>query len=433
MRPTTLKHILDIWGSFLKVRRPLEQVIAYHVRSHHQIGSQERTMIKNILFSTSRHNQQIFWHLEQAGHAAETLTLFFPLFYLKLYPPTPRDAMPPADFYMMSGLRQKLAAFSLTSGSDTTLLQGSKPSVPQPQWVTANCPPAWWRLFFKQYGDAAQSLIQPSDTYLPTDVVLTSRGEPGDGQTRASVQKAMADAGIETTCTPYSPLGLTLHAPVSTDALAQYPVMRQDQSSQLLTVLCDVAPAKKVLDLCAGRGGKTTTLRTLMREKSQLWATDINDDRYQLLQERVPAMMLGQPPVSFLPYEEMCQKTAQFDRVLVDAPCTGTGTWRRHPDFPLRCDVSEIKAYCAIQKKLLQTAWALVAPGGRLIYATCSILAQENEKQIARFLETHHDGVLGPLPKEAWVPKDLQASPFLKLRPDLHQTDGFFAASIQKR
>ncbi|SDC79553.1 RsmB/NOP family class I SAM-dependent RNA methyltransferase [Belnapia rosea] len=260
--------------------------------------------------------------------------------------------------------------------------------------------------------------------------------------TREEAAAALAAEGIETRPTPYSPWGLRLphRRPVTqTKAFLEGLVEVQDEGSQLIALLTDARPGMRVADFCAGAAGKTLALAGAMRNRGRITACDVSAPRLEGAVKRLRRAGVDNVERHLLvPGDRWARRRAgQFDRVLVDAPCTGTGTWRRNPDARLRTDPTDLAELCTKQGEILHSAADLVRQGGRLVYATCSLLPEEDEAQIEAFLDRHPD--FAPLPlAEAWTEAGGAGAPpaegpYLVTSPARHGTDGFFAAILQRK
>jgi 16S rRNA (cytosine967-C5)-methyltransferase len=210
----------------------------------------------------------------------------------------------------------------------------------------------------------------------------------------------------------------------------------QDEGSQLVAHRVGAAPGMRVADWCAGAGGKTLAMAMTMQNKGSIVACDVSEKRLEGAVKRLRrAGVFNVERHLSLEGDKWVKRRAQkFDRVLVDAPCTGTGTWRRNPDGRLRLTANDLAELEPKQARILDVAERLVRPGGRLIYATCSLLREENEQQIEGFCARHPDFKVVPY-SQAW---DLPASlpcpdPFLVLTPLQHGTDGFFTAILERQ
>ncbi|MEJ0068121.1 MAG: RsmB/NOP family class I SAM-dependent RNA methyltransferase [Pseudomonadota bacterium] len=291
--------------------------------------------------------------------------------------------------------------------------------------------PAWLEATLGAVPEAElRALNAPAPLDLRVNQLATSREQALAGLTAV---------GITASPTRFSPLGLRV---VGRPSLSHQPIFQdgwvevQDEGSQLVALLADARPGQAVIDLCAGAGGKTLALAAAMGNKGRLIACDVSAKRLERAVKRlrragvhnVERRTLGPDAQAWLK-----RQAGRFDRVLVDAPCSGTGTWRRNPDMKWRIGPTDIDELCVIQNEVLDRAARLVKPGGRLIYATCSLLAAENEQAIDGFLARHGEFQVLPV---AGVWASLLAGdcpvdgPYLRLSPARHGTDGFFAAIL---
>ncbi|HYZ33341.1 MAG TPA: RsmB/NOP family class I SAM-dependent RNA methyltransferase, partial [Crenalkalicoccus sp.] len=213
----------------------------------------------------------------------------------------------------------------------------------------------------------------------------------------------------------------------------------QDEGSQLVALLADARPGQRVCDYCAGAGGKTLAMAARMGNRGRITACDVSAPRLEGAARRFRRAGVDNAERHLLlPGDKWAKRRAgQFDRVLVDAPCTGSGTWRRNPDARTRTGSADLAELAARQSEILASAAPLVRPGGRLVYATCSLLPEEDEAPVTAFLDRHPE--FAPLPLAvAWKDAGLAAplpgeGPWLLLSPARHGTDGFFAAILERR
>lgn len=266
---------------------------------------------------------------------------------------------------------------------------------------------------------------------------------------RADLQKALQAEGIKATPTPYSPWGLRI---AGKPALNKSPAFLrgdfevQDEGSQLLALLLDAKRGEMVVDFCAGAGGKTLALGAAMRSTGRLYAFDTSAHRLDALKPRLARSGLSNVHPAAIAHERddrVKRLTGKIDRVLVDAPCSGLGTLRRNPDLKWRQNLQAIEEMGEKQTAILQSAARMVKPGGRLVYATCSILTHENEAIAQAFSEANPDfqvlnaaELLTGLKVEAaerLCSGGEGGTQYLRLWPHSHATDGFFAAVWQKK
>jgi 16S rRNA (cytosine967-C5)-methyltransferase len=296
--------------------------------------------------------------------------------------------------------------------------------------------PAWLlpRLAAR-FGDALEAEMAAMDAPAPTDLRANLLKA-----TREQARAALAAEGIEAEPTRFSPWGLRVEGrrPVTaTAAFRDGLVEIQDEGSQLIALLADARPGMRVVDFCAGAAGKTLALAAMMGNRGRLVACDVNGQRLDAAVKRLRRAGVGNVERRLLePGEKWTKRSAAaFDRVLVDAPCTGTGTWRRNPDARTRLSEADLAELVAKQAVILDRASRLVKPGGTLVYATCSLLAEENESQVSAFRARTASFEVVPL-AEAWAAVASGAppcaGPFLSLTPARHGTDGFFAAVLRR-
>jgi 16S rRNA (cytosine967-C5)-methyltransferase len=259
---------------------------------------------------------------------------------------------------------------------------------------------------------------------------------------RETVYGALARQGIELARTKLSPLGLRLFERVPLGQLELFKsgaIEVQDEGSQLAALLADARPGMRVVDFCAGAGGKTLALAASMQNRGHLVACDIAEKRLERATQRLRragASIVQRQPLASARDQWVKRHAAGFDRVFVDAPCTGTGTWRRNPDAKWRLKPEDLAELPALQADILDSAQRLVKPGGRLIYATCSLLMEEDEDQVAKFLESHADFYLLPI-RDIWAAAVGGECPAradtLRLGPARNGTDGFFVAVFERK
>jgi 16S rRNA (cytosine967-C5)-methyltransferase len=246
---------------------------------------------------------------------------------------------------------------------------------------------------------------------------------------------------IEAAASKHSPLGVRVRGkPV----LSKHPMFLdgavevQDEGSQILGMLVEPRRGEMVVDFCAGAGGKTLQMGAAMGSSGRLYAFDVSDKRLANLGPRLKRSGLSNVFPQRITNEndaKVKRLRGKIDRVLVDAPCTGLGTLRRNPDLKTRQNETGLAELNMKQRDILAAASTLVKPGGRLVYGTCSLLAEENEDIVAAFLLAHPQFALvpvGPILERQNV-KLAGQEEYLRLLPHLHDTDGFFAAVLERK
>jgi 16S rRNA (cytosine967-C5)-methyltransferase len=283
-----------------------------------------------------------------------------------------------------------------------------------------------------QYSEAealAAALNRPAPVDLRVNTLKAARTE---------VQARLAEEGFACEPTPYSPAGLRRHdrAPLFRTRAFQDGLFEvQDEGSQLLAPLLEPRRHEMVVDFCAGGGGKTLQLGALMANTGTLYAFDVSPRRLEKLRPRLARAGLNNVRAVTIAHErdERVQRLhGKMDRVLVDAPCSGTGTLRRNPDIKWRR--LDLAALTAAQGRILAAAAELVKPGGRLVYATCSLLREENDDIAADFLATHpsfHPIPAGEILARRQIPLEMDSAA-LRLSPHHHGTDGFYAVALER-
>ncbi|MCA3239269.1 MAG: RsmB/NOP family class I SAM-dependent RNA methyltransferase [Curvibacter sp.] len=266
---------------------------------------------------------------------------------------------------------------------------------------------------------------------------------------REVIQNELKEAGIRAALTTYSPWGLRIEGKPALNKLDAFTcgaIEVQDEGSQLLALLLDARRGEMVVDFCAGAGGKTLAIGAAMRNTGRLYAFDTSAHRLDALKPRLARSGLSNVHPAAIAHErdERIKRLAgKIDRVLVDAPCSGLGTLRRNPDLKWRQSELAVREMAVKQAAILASAARLLKPGGRLVYATCSVLPQENEDIATAFSSEHPDFrplAADELLESLKVPDahrlcqgGAKGDSYLRLWPHLHQTDGFFAAIWEKR
>ena len=304
-----------------------------------------------------------------------------------------------------------------------------------PPAVAHDLPDWLWDRLGRAYGDTervalARAWLAPAPFDLRVNPVKT---------TRDAALAALGEDGFAATPTPYSPLGIRIAGRAN---LAQHPWLAdgrlevQDEGSQLVGYVMAPKRSDMVVDFCAGAGGKTLLLGALMRSQGRLYAFDVAQKRLSNLTPRLKRSGLSNVHPQVLASErdtKVKRLAGKIDRVLVDAPCTGFGTLRRNPDLKWRQPESSVAELAAKQSSILAAAATLVKPGGRLVYATCSVLPDENEAIVAQFLAGHPDFAQGNAAADiARANIALDTGPTLQLFPHRHGCDGFFAAVLER-
>ena len=263
--------------------------------------------------------------------------------------------------------------------------------------------------------------------------------------TREQVQILLEKFDIKAEKTKYSPLGLRIHSRRRIDQIKPFRdglLEIQDEGSQIISMLVDAKPGMQIADFCSGAGGKTLAMGSFMANKGRILALDTSLTRLDKAALRIKRAGLHNVERRLIGGDadpKLKRLAKKFDRVLVDAPCSGIGTWRRDPDIRQRLNRTNLEAMVQVQQKILVAAARLVRPGGRLIYATCSLLPDENEKQIENLLIKRNDYSIVSV-KEIWSKLDpkikkwhgMVKNKMMRLTPHQHGTDGFFISILER-
>ena len=258
--------------------------------------------------------------------------------------------------------------------------------------------------------------------------------------TRDEVLRTLQAEGMNAEATPYSPIGIRLKDKPSLTRHTLFlngSIEVQDEGSQILGFLLAPKRNDMVVDFCAGAGGKTLMLGAMMNSQGRIYAWDTSEKRLANLKPRLKRSGLSNLHPQLIAHEndnKVKRLTGKIDRVLIDAPCSGLGTLRRNPDIKFRQSPQSVVELTEKQASILAAASKLLKPGGRLVYATCSFLPQENQGIIEAFLHQHPEFITRPAGEildQQKIP--LTADNYLQLLPQHHDTDGFFAAVLERK
>jgi 16S rRNA (cytosine967-C5)-methyltransferase len=436
-----LQAAIDLLTEIHGGSAPADRTVAAFFRGRRYIGGQDRRAIVDRVYAVLRHRARLDWWLARAagGGAGDTLGL---------NPGAERLRMIAALAIIEGWSADRIAgAFdggqyrpARLSRHETELahkLAGKSLGHPeQPAWVRLEIPPWLEHQLRNLFGPRLESEAAALGVEAPLDLRVNTLKA-----TRAEAVSALAAAGVTAEPTPLSPIGLRVQG---RPPLATLPPFRdglvevQDEGSQLVALLADARPGLRVVDFCAGAGGKTLAMAAQMRNKGHIVACDVlrgRVDRAAVRLNRAGVHNVERRGLSTERDPWVKRHAQSFDRVLVDAPCSGVGTWRRNPDAKWRFGKDDLAAVIELQRRILDSAARLVKPGGRLIYATCSLLPSENSGQVTAFLKEHPEFALRPI-AELWPETVGGASPTteptLQLTPAAHETDGFFVAVLER-
>ena len=405
-----------VLAEILAAPRPADAVLERFFRSHPNMGVRDRATVTASVYACLRHLRRYRWLAGSESPSAGTVL---------------------GVHWLLQGLSAR--ALKTAGAADdmdalATRVRAADPAAMPfavqadlPDWLAAQLSE---RLGERETIALAAALNQPAPLDLRVNLLKTKP---------EAAQKALAEENIVAEPTPYSPFGLRIddHPPLSrTQAFRDGLIEVQDEGSQLLALLVEPRRHEMVVDFCAGAGGKTLALGMLMNGQGTLYAFDVSEKRLARFKPRLRRSGLQNVRTVLIAHERddrVMRLQGKIDRVLVDAPCSGTGTLRRHPEIKWR--PLDLPALTETQRRILHAAATLVKPGGRLVYATCSLLREENEDIVNGFLAAHPEFVQLPV-ADALVRRHVALEapePALRLYPHRHGTDSFFAALLERR
>ena len=420
-----LNHCATLTAQLLRFDHPADQVVAHYFRDQRALGPRDRALVAETVYAILRRKLQLeTWAQSGSGPLERRLAILaFAGDHDALL-----AALTPTETQWLAHCKQAMA--------------DAAPAHNLPAWLAENLQAQ----LGSQFDAAAAALLQTAPLDLRVNMLHSKR---------EAVLKALEQNAISATATPYSPWGIRLQGKPhigQLDLFRQGHVEVQDEGSQLLALLLDAKRNEIVVDFCAGAGGKTLALGAAMRNTGRLYAFDVSAHRLEQLKPRLARSGLNNvyPMAIADETDARIQRLAgKADRVLIDAPCSGLGTLRRKPDVKWRLSPKDIPAFAATQAAILRQAARLLKPGGRWVYATCSLLPAENEavamqfsaEQKSAFMPLNAAQILQSrkvkdamqLCSPAEAATDATAGQFLRLWPHLHGTDGFFAAVWQKK
>lgn len=415
------KVLLDACAELVRLtltfEHPADAVVSRFFRDNRGLGPRERATLAETVYTVLR-KKLLFDHLAPSGSGPKERRLAILGFH------GPRD-------FLKSALteQEKNWLDQCDAINPADLMERHRHNLPE--WLV--------QPLKDQLGDEFWPLAESMAQNAPLDLRVNILKDK-----RADVQKELAQAAIKSVATPYSPWGLRIEgkpALTKLDAFTRGAIEVQDEGSQLLALLLDAKRGEMVVDFCAGAGGKTLAIGATMRSTGRLYAFDVSAHRLDALKPRMARSGLSNIHPAAIAHErdERIKRLAgKIDRVLVDAPCSGLGTLRRNPDLKWRQSAKAVQELVVKQAAILDSAARLLKPGGRLVYATCSILPQENEAIAEAFTAAHPDFVpvdAGETLSQLKVEQSASlcsggetGTAYLRLWPHRHQTDGFFAA-----
>ena len=408
--PTQFEHAVTALVAVLRFDFPADSILSRYFREHRDIGPADRTFVAEAVYGVLR-KKRLLDHVTTTGKARELLLAWL----TRVQGLNVRELDP----VLRRGDTDVVAAIKAVLTDNLPLAVQAE----LPDWVVEKL------LTFSSEADVlalGNSLAEPAPLDLRVNTLRAKRDD---------VIAKLAAEGLTATLTPYSPNGLRLSGRPSISRLPLFldgTLEVQDEGSQLLCHLLAPTRHDLTIDFCAGAGGKTLALGAIMHNRGRLYAFDVSAARLKKLQPRLARSGLSNVHPQTITSENdirVKRLTGKADRVLIDAPCSGLGTLRRNPDLKWRQSPESVAELTRKQAAILTAAARMVKPGGRVVYATCSLLHDENEAIVEAFLADNPaftlvdcDSVL------AQQNIALATGKYLRLTPQQHGTDGFFAA-----
>ena len=415
--PGRLAACAELVNALLTSRIPADALLADYFRRRRFIGSKDKKCIGDFYYSLQRRYHWLQALLEGLGEAATGENLVI--------------AMAAIDESLRSFRHEDLfdgSAYSLPALGSSEIKIFNQARIAKyedypdtPPWLKLKLQTA----FMDNYQAEITELGQEAPLDLRVNTIKCSRDR---------LIKILADEHIKAMPLDISTAAVRLAERVPVHSLPAFKegyFEVQDAGSQLISLFCAPTGGETVVDFCAGAGGKTLALAALMNNKGRIYALDVSEKRLLEAKKRLRRAGVSNAMVKSITglgdvYLERLK--AKADLVLVDAPCSGSGTWRRSPDLKIRLDESTLSEVKEKQKNILNAAAKLVKPGGRLAYVTCSILPEENEAQVQEFLDKNQNFSISPVS----APPEFTESGFLKLSPCKSGTDGFFMCVVER-
>lgn len=414
--PAQFNTLVEALTVVLPLTSPADLQLKRFFREHAKLGIRDRALIAETVYAVLRHRRAI-----------ESVAT---------------DGVPRKMALLALTRFQGISARELMTvlkKSESTWLGEAKsyPAANPPLGIAAELPD-WVIARLKNFLNEKEIIALGRSMMNPAPLDLRVNTVKGK---RDAVLGQLQRSGIACASTPHSPIGIRLESKIS---LAQHPaflegfVEVQDEGSQLLGLLLEAKRSEMVVDFCAGAGGKSLLLGAVMASTGRVYAFDVSEKRLTNLGPRLKRSGLSNITPQKIESENdarIKRLAGKIDRVLVDAPCTGLGTLRRNPDIKWRQTEAGLAELNVKQAAILKSASRLVKVGGRLVYATCSFLPEENEQIVEKFLSTHPEFKLAPasaIVTRLKLPLK-NIGEYFRLSPQQHGTDGFFAAVMERR
>lgn len=424
MTPNLLRQAAMLLSNLLDFNSPADAKLGEFFRNHRDLGTKERAFVAESVYGVLRRLRYLSVVAANEENDPDDARKLILAWLLRVQGKSLREL----DDILSE--QQKEWAVTIKAKSTENL----------PLAVQADVRDWFWDKLVAQYGETealtiCRSMFDQASLDLRVNTIKATRDEV---LAKMQAENTVKDNMISTM--PYSPIGIRMGAKLNISRHVMFTegkIEVQDEGSQLLSYLVSPKRGMMVADFCAGAGGKTLAIGALMKNTGRLYAFDVSEKRLHNLGQRLKRSGLSNLHAQVISSEQdpkLKRLNGKFDRVLVDAPCSGLGTLRRNPDLKWRQTEQDVIELTQKQTAILARAAKLTKAGGRLIYATCSLLRDENEAIVEAFMQANPEFNLVPASEVlAHHHVALDTGPYLRLLPHLHQTDGFFAAVLEKK
>lgn len=432
MNPSArVEATIEILDRLSEGRMPLDKIVGDYMRGRRYIGSKDRSAVANGVYEIIRHKARLEWWLETNKMPIDVRGFVLASICL-LNERKIKDIEKLFDGsqYGPEQLEKKELGF-------VEKINGNNVDHPDmPDHVRLECPEEYKDQLQRIYGDNFDKEMLAMMVSAPLDVRVNMGMIDREG-----ALGSLAKDEVAAEITPYSPWGIRLKEKTflsKTKAFTKGFIDIQDEGSQMIALAMDAKPGMQVIDYCAGGGGKTLAIACAMKKKGRIVAMDLDERRLMKSKPRFKRAFVADSieirPLSDVKNRKWIRRQkGTFDRVILDVPCSGSGTWRRNPDMRWFTYGPTMEELLPVQAEIMDKVAHTLKIGGRLIYATCSLFEEENEKQVEAFLARNSDYKLMPL-GYAW-PDDVSVpckGNYMRLTPHQHNTDGFFAAVMER-
>lgn len=431
-------HVCELLDLIRPLNGPADTIVTEFFRKRHYLGSKDRRFIADTTFAILRNFALVRFHARQGLEPFNTSSLpaiaMYISFAIKIQNQASADVLSkvesswrvsfpkiPCATFVDAIVRSHLPQTILESPLQRIAMMHSFPETIVQEWLE--------RFGATETERLCAALNQPAPTVIRVNTL------------KATIEECRARLraeGIESESTRLSPFGLVLNKRINAQASQAFKdgwFEMQDEGSQIISLLLDAKPGETIVDACAGGGGKTLHIAALMRNEGEIHAIDVDEKRLENVRPRLLRAGISIAHLHRSNDELIDSLRGKADAVLVDAPCSGVGTFRRNPAAKLRFDTQFVDRMVTTQKRVLESSAHFVKPGGRLVYSTCTLLREENEHVVETFLAVQDEFQLmsaASLLREQNIEIEF-ASAYFTLLPHRTSTDGFFAAVLRRR